>query len=925
MEGKGSSGWFTNRIINLITAHKEDVPKGFQLLEENSPESRSEALEFLVKIFEEEGKVIQAEHKKPYVTDDYENGVRRFAADLMSFLISCHEWIKANKNYKALCRNRHVAWGYYHTVNAAGYDGPVISEPEYQKILYLGLAEFYRGFYGNFYDNEEAIELLCKFYPEDSERELEEYASEIAAALYCHVSNAGTPNDTGYAYQGIHLITRYIGNLPDYMVEALIQEYPLYDILNNKISRHQIFTVIEYSGFEKSRKLKSKFWYLDSLMIMNLISSFLLKQIEMEEEGKEFENLFYDYIYRLSDKEFVACREPSVLWSNDFKGDRILYVDGKPLMGISLSDGLINVYHLERIRPVLLPYQYTDWMLEMYFDVQTIEEIQNFVLGNENRGKEFHGSMVFSLVWLDHYRGLRNQVIDFDHRFSFDRKSAISERKSEHGIPHIYGKSVYSLSCMVGKNATGKTSVMDFLRETFFKLLKLIEEGKLSCEEGCVKEEEYKDYQLLDEGARFLAVFSLDEKPYFLTNLPEIKGEGATPFRRGIYGSIRELSKAAYFSGQLRGDQRELLQDSPEEAVYDEEKREKRRVSKINDGFRQVDYSETGSFIRKRKAMELVQDGWSITAGFNRELCYQISFLKKCGRKKLCEYLDMTEEKEFCLLSRLQGEKRKKFRLDELQKETDITEELKEFMQLPDATMGYFSAGQYAKLSFLSRLHWFLEGDLEEMDRYNGMAAEAAFSREEVLLEGEAALIFIDEGEIYYHPEWQRGYLKELLELVNSRERKVQIVVTTNSPFLISDIRNEDITYLSGSAGDTGSRSREETMGQNIHKLLKDNFFMSYTIGEYARELIENIMDCLQQKVNPKHVLENYFDETEDEYELLDLLTEQIGEPVYRYQLKKMLAESDYGKQRSTGEKIRELEKQKGKLQEQIDRLKGME
>ena len=164
-----------------------------------------------------------------------------------------------------------------------------------------------------------------------------------------------------------------------------------------------------------------------------------------------------------------------------------------------------------------------------------------------------------------------------------------------------------------------------------------------------------------------------------------------------------------------------------------------------------------------------------------------------------------------------------------------------------------------------------------------------------------------------------------MLELVNSRERKVQIVVTTNSPFLISDIRNEDITYLSGSAGDTGSRSREETLGQNIHKLLKDNFFMSYTIGEYARELIENIMNCLQKNGNPKHVLENYFDETEDEYESLDLLTEQIGEPVYRYQLKKMLAESDYGKQRSTGKKISELEREKRKLQEQIDRLKEME
>lgn len=925
MADKGNAGWFTKKIRNLIISHKEDIPKGFQLLETTSSESRSGMLQLLVRLFEEEEKVIQKEHKKSYVTDDYENGVRWFAANLMSFLISCHEWIKANRNYKALCRNRHAAWGYYHTINTKGYDGPVISDPEYRKILYLGLAEFYREFYGNFSDNEEAIELLCKFYPEDSENELEEYVFEIASALYRHISNAGTPDNTGYAFRGIQLVTEYIGNLPERVVEILLKEYKLYDILNNKVSRHQIFTIIEYSRFEKSKKITFKFWCLDSLVIANLIDSFLIEL--MEKEGKKAEICLHDYNYNISDTRLTVLNKPCAFWSNDFSDTRFLHIDDKVEIRIFLHIDLIKVYHEKKERTVSFVYDYKNWLLESYIDVQTRKRIQNLVHEMGDSEEEFHGSMAFSLVCLDNYRGLRNQVIDFDHRFSFDKKETISEQKPDNvkKISHIYGKSVYSLSCIVGKNATGKTSVMDFLRETFFKLLKLIEEQKLSCEDGCVKEEEYKDYQLLDSNARFLVVFSLDEKSYFLTNLPEIKGEKVFPFHRGIYRSIQELSKVAYFSGQLRGDQRELLEDNREEVVYDEEKRAKQRVSQINDGFRQVDYSETGSFIRRRKAVELAQDRPEFMGGCNRELCYQLSFLKKCNRKKLCEYLDITEEKEFCLLSRRQGEKKKNFRLEELKKESCITEELEEFIRLPDSVMGHFSAGQYAKFSFLSRLQWFLEGDLDETERYNKLAEESAFSRDEILLEGEAALIFIDEGEIYYHPEWQRGYLKELLELVNARERKVQIVVTTNSPFLISDIRNEDITYLSGRVGETGSRNREETLGQNIHKLLKDNFFMRYTIGEYARELIENIMGCLQKEISPENVLSIYFDEKGDSYEELNLLIEQIGEPVYRYQLKKMLAESDFAKQRSTEKQIIELEREKRKLQEQIDRLKGME
>lgn len=48
--------------------------------------------------------------------------------------------------------------------------------------------------------------------------------------------------------------------------------------------------------------------------------------------------------------------------------------------------------------------------------------------------------------------------------------------ETENKIPDFYGKEVYSLSCIVGKNGTGKTSIVDFLRETFFKLIRVIDQ-----------------------------------------------------------------------------------------------------------------------------------------------------------------------------------------------------------------------------------------------------------------------------------------------------------------------------------------------------------------------------------------------------------------------------------------------------------------
>lgn len=103
---------------------------------------------------------------------------------------------------------------------------------------------------------------------------------------------------------------------------------------------------------------------------------------------------------------------------------------------------------------------------------------------------------------------------------------------------------------------------------------------------------------------------------------------------------------------------------------------------------------------------------------------------------------------------------------------------------------------------------------------------------------------------------------------------------------------------------------------------------MDYTIGEYVRELIESIMLYLKNPVNEerdrkeediKEFILRYYGKPQEPYNAMQLLIEQIGEPVYRYELEKLLDESDVMKEhrfleslleekRRIEEKIRELE-----------------
>ena len=87
----------------------------------------------------------------------------------------------------------------------------------------------------------------------------------------------------------------------------------------------------------------------------------------------------------------------------------------------------------------------------------------------------------------------------------------------------------------------------------------------------------------------------------------------------------------------------------------------------------------------------------------------------------------------------------------------------------------------------------------------------------------------------------------------------IQIIITTHSPLLLSDVLPEQITRLD--VDDLGycivkNGTEKAYFGANIHTILSDGFFLHYTIGEYARLFLQEKMDLLNDGAEGKEIEE---------------------------------------------------------------------
>jgi len=170
--------------------------------------------------------------------------------------------------------------------------------------------------------------------------------------------------------------------------------------------------------------------------------------------------------------------------------------------------------------------------------------------------------------------------------------------------------------------------------------------------------------------------------------------------------------------------------------------------------------------------------------------------------------------------------------------------------------------------------------------------------------------IMIDEGELYFHPEWQKEYVHRIIDFLPKifPSTRIQLFLSSHSPFVASDLPKSNIVFLHNKHEENQKTfDIKETFGSNIHTLFTSSFFLSGLLGDFAKSKIDAAIDYLNNKPQKE------FGNDEDVQSLIRI----IGEPILKNQLQKMLdskrIESLEGKYKNLEKRVGKIEKKGGK------------
>lgn len=144
--------------------------------------------------------------------------------------------------------------------------------------------------------------------------------------------------------------------------------------------------------------------------------------------------------------------------------------------------------------------------------------------------------------------------------------------------------------------------------------------------------------------------------------------------------------------------------------------------------------------------------------------------------------------------------------------------------------------------------------------------------------------VVLDEVEICFHPEYQRTFLKDFIMLINrtgiTDKCGINILLTTHSPFILSDIPQSNILYLeNGERKD--SSSFKNPFAANVNDILLQDFFMKKGfMGAIAQQKILKLIRFLtMEEVN----------RTDIDMELAHSLISKVGDPLLKGKLESLV------------------------------------
>lgn len=210
--------------------------------------------------------------------------------------------------------------------------------------------------------------------------------------------------------------------------------------------------------------------------------------------------------------------------------------------------------------------------------------------------------------------------------------------------------------------------------------------------------------------------------------------------------------------------------------------------------------------------------------------------------------------------------------------DNNALEDMREFINV-EYSNRKLSSGETAMLNVFSRIH----------DHFNRNLISASLEKKYGFY-----LLLLDEADMGFHPRWKRLFVKALCDFsaifFKRLEVRVQIIFTTHDALSLSDIPNNNITYLQPGDKleiiDSFDPNRPTTsFASNITDLLADSFYLDdYLIGDFARSKIDKAIGW----INENRENENY---DKERFVEIKKFVSIIEEPVLRNKLVEMLSE----------------------------------
>lgn len=144
-------------------------------------------------------------------------------------------------------------------------------------------------------------------------------------------------------------------------------------------------------------------------------------------------------------------------------------------------------------------------------------------------------------------------------------------------------------------------------------------------------------------------------------------------------------------------------------------------------------------------------------------------------------------------------------------------------------------------------------------------------------------LLCIDEGDLYLHPKWQIEFFDKLITVLPIFfSGRIQLILTSHSPFLLSDLPNQNITILGQSIDNSsldGIDLSINTFGGNLYDLYSEPLFLgNKRMSDFSYKKIRDLIDSVENKKLSIQDKETFL-----------RMANLVGDEIIQYQIKKTL------------------------------------